>query len=218
MKHVRFSHRQRLNRFVSALCVILPSFVAWGFVILPSRFISRPTSSHDNNLILSSARRTNFRKAHNVLSYNYKNESHFASMENDSTLFQPGVSLDDSAREFQETLCESSQPIQMDSIPCTCEEDNITISDNDDLVRGMFASLVEKIRGYNPEAVEGIDMSTILDYESVSLMDGVGSATDESSGMLLLRAYYYAKAAHSGQCRKSGEPYISKSCLFIYNF
>lgn len=217
MKHLRLSHRQRRNRFISALCVILPSFVAWGFVILPSRFISRPISSH-NSILSSSRTGTLFRMARNVPPYNYKNESQCESIENDSILFQAGLFLDDSAHEFQQTL-RDTQHIQMDSIPCACEGDNITINDNDDLVREMFVSLVEKIRGYNPEAVEGIDTSTLLDHESVSLMDSVGDASDESSGMLLLRAYYYAKAAHNGQCRKSGEPYISKSLrLFTTSF
>jgi hypothetical protein len=188
----------------------LTSIAVWGF-ILPSTFVNRPIT----------------RLAHNRYSgLKYKNET--ATTAN-APLAQ---SLEDSSVEYEQMLAQTSivksndnsvyngqlvKLNKMDSIMCACEEDSK--EKYDELVTGLFASLVEKIRGYNQDAVEGIDLSTVHEDHSLSIDDfttaKVTSARSESPGALLLRAYQYAKAAHRGQCRKSGEPYISEFLLSV---
>jgi hypothetical protein len=197
---------------VTTISMGLTSIAVWGF-ILPSTFVNRPIT----------------RLAHNRYSgIKYKNET--VTTANAPLLAQ---SLEDSSVEYEQMLAQASivksndnsvhngqlvKLNKMDSIMCACEEED-SKEKYDDLVTDLFASLVEKIRGYSPDAVEGIDLSTIHEDHSLSIDDfttaKATSARSESPGALLLRAYQYAKAAHRGQCRKSGEPYISEFLLSV---
>lgn len=156
--------------------------------------------------------------SHDRNKLNYKNVT--GALENASSI-DFTQSLEESAAQYKQTLADACI---MDSkrIPIcddyyhtelgrmgACEEE-----DYDGRVRELFISLVKKIRKYNPDAVEGIDLSTFNHDESLEIDDFAPtkdiSTSTEPAGELLIRAYQYAKAAHKGQCRKSGEPYISK--------
>lgn len=195
---------------VATIFMCLSSIAVWGF-ILPSTFVNRP-------IILS---------AHNRHSgHHYKNENETFTI---ATATLAAQSLEDSSVEYEQALAQASilnsnvdsvqngQLIKlnkMDSILCACEEEEDSKQQYDDLVTDLFASLVEKIRGYNPDAVEGIDLSPFHDDSSLTI-DDFATTKLTSSGALLLRAYQYAEAAHRGQCRKSGKPYISEFTFFL---
>eukprot|EP00804_Cyclotella_cryptica_P004485 CCRYP_017645-RA/>CCRYP_017645-RA protein AED:0.05 eAED:0.05 QI:344/1/1/1/0.25/0.2/5/1862/986 len=147
------------------------------------------------------------------------------------------ASLDEAALEWEAVMLEESQSTvhheeqlqselessnQMDSFPCECQDEEVDDSvDNsgntkrrhDDLVKHLFVSLVDKVKSYNPEAVEGIDLSQLDNHDDDnSLSSHIENAVinrNVSPGSLLLKAYRFAKSAHEGQCRKSGEPYIT---------
>ncbi|KAL7518821.1 hypothetical protein ACHAWX_003624 [Stephanocyclus meneghinianus] len=104
----------------------------------------------------------------------------------------------------------------MDSFQCECQEDKDDFVDTqrryDQLVRDLFISLVEKVKAYNLEAVEGIDLSNLDHYEQdrIDFNDNNNDPTDHARLLPpFLKAYLFAKSAHQGQCRKSGEPYIT---------
>ena len=167
----------------------------------------------------------------------------FPHCHNSTTRKQPTLHrLEESAAEFQEALALATSSSlladgtdvknngrhlnahqkSMDSIPCLCDEqgEDSKRQHYDDVVKQLFISLVQKVGRYNPEAVEGIDLSSFVDDDSLTVEDIHNMAANdkkfeshsskESLGTQLVRAYQYAKAAHRGQCRKSGEPYISE--------
>eukprot|EP00970_Alexandrium_tamarense_P010285 scaffold2066_cov172-Alexandrium_tamarense.AAC.2 len=94
-----------------------------------------------------------------------------------------------------------------DSLRCACDDDDAdedAMNSSDATVEELFASLVAKVESYNPEAVT----ATSLSGEEENTSDR-NNSNDTAQTTLLQRAYQYAKSAHQGQCRKSGEPYIT---------
>eukprot|EP01082_Thalassiosira_pseudonana_P014704 g13175.t1 g13175 contig8:82751-85278(-) len=94
-----------------------------------------------------------------------------------------------------------------DSLRCACDDDDAdedAMNSSDATVEELFASLVAKVESYNPEAVT----ATSLSGEEENTSDR-NNSNDTAQTTLLQRAYQYAKSAHEGQCRKSGEPYIT---------
>ena len=74
--------------------------------------------------------------------------------------------------------------------------DIINYQNNDTIVDELFTSLLSKVASYNKlHAVNTTTSSSSLDNNS-------------TIPILLEQAYHYARVAHEGQCRKSGEPYI----------
>ena len=68
---------------------------------------------------------------------------------------------------------------------------NVNGHNNDTIiVDELFDSLVQKVAAYSPQSIN------------------TPSINSNSTIPILQQAYQYAKAAHEGQCRKSGEPYI----------
>ena len=87
-----------------------------------------------------------------------------------------------------------------DSIYCECEDNASatgTVEDSDDGVDDLFNSLLYKVASYNPQA-------------AIIPSNDTNSSTATGAPIPILRqAYQYARSAHEGQCRKSGEPYIT---------
>jgi GTP pyrophosphokinase len=225
--------------YIAQIMGIIAIFTGVASFVLPSStFIGRPTSkghvtpyhnfgSRNGCSIRLLASRKNIYTSRNETQVNTDNTSSYATSAKETGFSSVA------AQEVEETLTASSPVSQMnhaahqehngqylgnkmDFIQCECQDDTFDGSRQkyDDLSNELFVSLVEKIRAYNPEAVEGIDLSRLDEDDGDSLtLDGImpvnGSKTDESPGLLLLRAYQYAMAAHAGQCRKSGEPYIT---------
>ena len=70
-------------------------------------------------------------------------------------------------------------------------------NNNDTIVDELFTSLLSKVASYNKlHAVNNNTTSSSLDNSNSTIP------------ILLEQAYHYARVAHEGQCRKSGEPYI----------
>ncbi|KAL7542924.1 hypothetical protein ACHAWF_007283 [Thalassiosira exigua] len=89
----------------------------------------------------------------------------------------------------------SSDAANYDAIYCKC--DNIaTAGASGAMIDDLFTSLLHKVRLYNPQAV-------------VEPWLASGNETNQTNVPILRHAYEYARAAHEGQCRRSGEPYIT---------
>lgn len=204
--------KQNLKMMLLLSVILSTSMASWGFILHPtySAFIrhpgltSRPVTSDPEH-------------------YLHKNVRYALESATDKIT----SSIEESALEFEEMYVRASQSnsgvdhaqnghelIKMDSISCACEEEDNQQQYNR-LVKELFVTLIQKVRCYNPEAVEGIiDLLAIQDDDDSTSIEDIMAAHDameeEPQGAVLLRAYQFAKAAHRGQCRKSGEPYISE--------
>ena len=96
----------------------------------------------------------------------------------------------------------STDVTDYDSLYCECDEEKAAAMMND-TVDELFTSLLHKVGLYHPEAVI---------VPSLKITTNISSATNNATATqipILRRAYQYAHAAHHGQCRKSGESYIT---------
>lgn len=87
-----------------------------------------------------------------------------------------------------------------DSIICECDAD-----DHGDAIDALYASLLAKVEFYLPQAIGASSPAASAVNENASL----SNATADLLTPILRRAYSLARSAHEGQCRKSGEPYIT---------
>mmetsp|Transcript_30039 Transcript_30039/g.63337 ORF Transcript_30039/g.63337 Transcript_30039/m.63337 type:complete len:1062 (-) Transcript_30039:719-3904(-) len=98
-----------------------------------------------------------------------------------------------------------------DSLYCECDNNTeLETKRMNDTIDELFTSLLFKVASYQPQAIIAPCLATSTNKNNATTTANESSLDPSIRETPILRqAYQYARSAHEGQCRKSGEPYIT---------
>jgi len=107
----------------------------------------------------------------------------------------------------------SSDMRDYDPLYCECDDTNKNDRERgimmNDTIDELFTSLVFKVASYHPQAIIAPSLTTTVNNDTPDSSSQTTTSSAPPSTPILQQAYQYARSAHEGQCRKSGEAYIT---------